>query len=164
MQPAALLLKHLIEGPPVPVEKIAKLEGIQIIELPGADDISGALFRKGSRTIIAVNPRHHVHRRRFTVAHELGHFFEHAEVESHVDQDFRISFRDARSSGAVDRMEIMANEYAAKLLMPEEFLLRDVIKRDKVTDSFVTSLAARYAVSTTAMRIRLTNLGMLSAV
>lgn len=164
MNPEELLRKYRISGPPVPVHKIAKQEGIQILDLPGAEDISGALVRKGPKTVIAVNPRHHMHRRRFTVAHELGHFFQHADVQTHVDQDFRINFRDARSSGAVDWMEIQANEYAASLLMPTAFLLHDVTKRGELTENFITSLATRYEVSTMAMRIRLTNLGMLPAV
>ena len=164
MNPEELLRKYRINGPPVPVHRIATQEGIQIIELPGADDISGALVRKGPKTVIAINPRHHTHRRRFTVAHELGHFFRHSNVQTHVDQDFRINFRDARSSGAVDWMEIEANNYAADLLMPTQFLLHDVTKREELTESFIASLATRYEVSTMAMRIRLANLGMLPAV
>jgi Zn-dependent peptidase ImmA (M78 family) len=163
MEPEELLRKHNVTVPAVPVHKIAKLEGIQVVDIPAADDISGALVRNGGRVVIAVNPRHHIHRRRFTVAHELGHFFRHSNIETHVDQDFRIDFRDARSSGAVDWMEITANEYAACLLMPTEFLLRDVTRREYVTESLVVLLAMRYEVSTLAMRIRLTNLGMLPA-
>jgi Zn-dependent peptidase ImmA (M78 family) len=164
MEPEELLRKYNVTGPAVPVQKIAKLEGIQVVDIPATDDISGALVRSGGRVIIAVNPRHHIHRRRFTIAHELGHFFKHADVETHVDQDFRINFRDARSSGAVDWMEIAANEYAASLLMPTGFLLHDLTRPQHLTESRVQSLATRYEVSTLAMRLRLTNLGMLPAV
>ena len=72
-------------------------------------------------------------------------------------------FRDSKSSEGTDRYEVEANRFAAELLMPETFLLKDFSERDesKDVDEIVEWLAARYRVSKQAMTIRLTNLRLL---
>lgn len=164
MTPEALLKKHGISAPPVPVERIAEREGIAVCALPASDDISGAIVRKGAEVIIAVNPSHATTRRRFTIAHELGHFFLHSELMEHVDHDFRVSWRDNTSSTAVNWKEIQANQFAANLLMPTSFLQRDLNLLDKIDDNSIRWLSKRYHVSPLAMQIRLTNLGLVPSV
>src|SRR5437764_12493286 len=91
---ARLLQESQVKTPPVPVERLAKKEGILLCPLPGSDEISGALIRKQGRAIIAVNPAHHENRQRFTIAHELGHYFLHERLEEHIDEgSFRVSWR-----------------------------------------------------------------------
>src|SRR5262249_2064651 len=85
-----LLQRFKVQKPPVPVDQLAKKLGILLCPLPADDEISGAIVRKDERVIIAVNPTHHGNRQRFTIAHELGHFFFHSGVEEHVDKDFRV--------------------------------------------------------------------------
>ncbi|MDS3871833.1 ImmA/IrrE family metallo-endopeptidase [Staphylococcus hominis] len=66
-------------------------------------------------TIITIKYNHNEGRRRFTIAHELGHYFLHFNDE---DKEFKDSVF-YRSLEYNDE-EIEANEFAANLLMPEE--------------------------------------------
>ncbi len=164
---ASLLEKHSITEPPVPVEHIASAEGLPIIETVYGGDVSGALIRANGMVGIAVNSTHHPNRRRFTVAHELAHFKLKHEGE-HVDRDFTVLRRDGKSSEANDSLEIEANAFAACLLMPREFLLRDLrinFNGDlDLSEDHLAAIAKRYRVSTTALNYRLTNLGLISPV
>jgi Zn-dependent peptidase ImmA (M78 family) len=156
-----LLQQFRIQGPPVPVDKIAKKLGILICQLPAEGEISGALVRKDGHVVIAVNPTHHANRQRFTIAHELGHFFFHAGMEEHVDRDFRVSWRRiADSPPAVDWQEVTANRFAAELLIPTRFMKSDLDTIGEVNKRVVTLFALRYKVSQEAMKIRLSNLGI----
>lgn len=162
---ALLLEKHSVTEPPVPVERIAKAEGLPIIETAYGGDVSGALIRANGVVGIAVNATHHPNRRRFTVAHELAHFRLKHEGE-HVDRDFTVLRRDGKSSEANDSLEIEANAYAACLLMPRDFLLRDLRLNFNgefdFSEEHLAAIARRYRVSTTALNYRLINLGLLS--
>lgn len=169
--PNDILVECGIKKPPVPVEEIASRYDIEVCQLRGNSDIFGAILRTNGRVLIAVNPAQHPNRQRFTLAHELGHYFCHPQEAEHVDRDFRISWRNSDSSKGVDWKEIEANQFAAVLLMPEEFLRRDldriVVGRDLAAPVFdeptIKHLASRYMVSPAAMRFRLANLGLLAA-
>lgn len=164
---ASLLEKHSITEPPVPVERIANAEGLHLIETAYSGDVSGALIRANGLIGIAVNSTHHPNRRRFTIAHELAHFRLKHEGE-HVDRDFTVLRRDGKSSEANDSLEIEANAYAACLLMPREFLLRDLRVNFNgdfdFSDEHLATIAKKYRVSTSALNYRLINLGLISPV
>ncbi len=162
---AELLKEARIDQPPVPVERIVRLRGlrVQTQKIP-ASDISGFLFRRGSEAVIGVNSFHSSARQRFTIAHELGHILLHAPGpgEFHVDRGFDVKFRDQRSSKGTDAEEREANLFAAELLMPREFIAKDIeaaCQVDLVDDKFVKGLARRYRVSSQALLFRLANLG-----
>jgi Zn-dependent peptidase ImmA (M78 family) len=110
-----------------------------------------------------VNSMHAPTRRRFTVAHELGHLLLHKNESLHIDERFPIGFRSAASSQAVDASEIEANQFAAELLMPMSLLTADLaaMPPDIDSEAAVTELAQRYEVSEQAMTIRLSALGHL---
>jgi Zn-dependent peptidase ImmA (M78 family) len=151
-----------INARPVPLEAILRHYNIQQVELPASGDIFGALVRRNDRTVIAVNPNQHPNRQRFTIAHELGHFFRHpAEVMEYVDTDFRVIWRNTASSAGVDWKEIEANRFAANLLMPEDMLRQDLDHYGVVDRSTMQHLASIYKVSRLAMQFRLINLGIL---
>ena len=156
-----LLKQFNIRRAPVPVEKIARKLGLLLTSLPADDEISGAIVRKNGHVIIAVNPAHHVNRQRFTIGHELGHYFLHEGLEPHVDQDFRVAWRNADSSKAINWTEIQANRFAAELLMPTRFLQSDLDALDRIDKRTVALLATKYVVSPEAMKIRLSQLGIL---
>jgi Zn-dependent peptidase ImmA (M78 family) len=136
--------------------------GIEIRQEPFEGEISGVLYRDGQSSIIGVNSLHHRNRQRFTIAHEIGHFLLH-EFDVHVDRRYRIVLRDENSSLATDPSEIDANCFAAELLMPYDFLERDVPKymRDFEEETGLEQLAGLYGVSRQAMAFRLANLGLI---
>jgi Zn-dependent peptidase ImmA (M78 family) len=163
----ALLDKHEIRSAPVPVELIARVEGLPIVETDMDDDISGALIRNGDLKGIAVNATQAPVRKRFTIAHELGHYILDHVDNDHLDWQFTVIRRDGRSSEAEDFQEIAANFFAASLLMPKHFLREDVEQSKRfngefrIEDTDVQFLARKYNVSEAAMRYRLQNLGFM---
>lgn len=97
------------------------------------------------RTEIHYNDNQSWHRRRFSIAHEIGHLlFNSTCAES-----------DVSSYDASSLSEQEANAFAAELLMPLEFL-----KKDFTQGVDVPTLAWRYIVSQEAMgwKISTTNL------
>lgn len=154
---------HVVR-PPVPVDRIAKKLGILLCPLPASadDEISGAIVRKNDRVVIAVNPAHHSNRQRFTIAHELGHYFLHeSQVYEHVDQRFSVAWRKVDPSGGIDWLEVEANRFAAELLIPTKFLTNDLDSLQEIDRHTIAVLASRYEVSKDAMKFRLTNLGII---
>jgi Zn-dependent peptidase ImmA (M78 family) len=155
-----LLQVHGVKGPVVPVEKIARSEGMSIVRKPMDDDIAGFLLRANGDLFIGVNQKQARTRQRFTIAHEFGHALLHDGEELHVDRGFRINFRDVNSSLASDIQEIESNTFAAWLLMPAQFLVKQITAEHLDIDNGdeVARIAKRYEVSPQAMTHRLANL------
>jgi|ERR1019366_1390156 Zn-dependent peptidase ImmA (M78 family) len=155
-----LLKQAQILRPPVSVEKIAEHLGLDIRYAPFEGDLSGALVRTKDESYIGVNSYHHSNRQRFTIAHEIAHFILHKGLRVHVDKEFWVNWRDDELSKAVKWQEIQANQWAAELLMPTEFVLRDINKLKRLDKRAMQSLSKRYKVSPKAMQIKLENLGL----
>jgi Zn-dependent peptidase ImmA (M78 family) len=158
------LKKWNITSPPVQVDQIAKNEGLILKYKESEDDKwSGMLYRTGKTGFIAVNDDHPPNRQRFTIAHELGHFFlSEEDTDVFVDAAV-IRYRNTTSSLGTDHEEIEANNFAAELLMPEEFLIIDLEDYGEEIDEWgVYELAQKYGVSEQAMTIRLRKLGYVS--
>ena len=163
-QAAELLNRHGITQPPVPVDSLAEREQIDVRFSPLEDGVSALLVLiPEAQPVIAVNSAHHVNRRRFSVAHELGHYEMHRDQsELFVDGAF-VHFRDGKSTLAIDPQEIEANAFAAALLMPAAFLEQDLGKKKygSLEPKVVMALARRYKVSEQALKYRLVNLGFM---
>lgn len=123
------------------------------------------LVRAGERWVIGVNSLDAPARQRFTIAHELGHMLLHGKQQDmFIDRSHAVVFRRAGKSDQSERREIEANGFAAEILMPRDFLLADW-ENEKNIDGFdaealIAKLARRYQVSSQAMTIRLTVLGL----
>ena len=120
----------------------------------------------GAALVFVVNGSHVEVRRRFSVAHEIGHLELHEGRPIIVDHLVRgrVNMRDERSSLATSREEIEANGFAAALLMPADWIAADIEGSLGVAvGKTVESLARRYNVSTQAVEYRLVNLGYRSA-
>lgn len=153
-----LLRSCQIITPPVDVDALAAKLGILISVTELTDDVSGFLVRKEDKVIIAVTSNDSPKRRRFTAAHEIGHFLLHMSKPIFVDE-FAVHFRSRASGQGFSQEEMEANTFAAELLMPDDWLAQDVEKHGLGKDGLVRSLALRYEVSEEALAFRLTNLG-----
>lgn len=165
-----LLVSHAVTAAPVPVEQIACALGIDVrATRPDDISLSGFLVRDDGtgKAIMGVNQEHHSHRKRFTIAHEIGHFLLHTGQEIYVDESsksgLRISLRNENSGEGKDVSEIEANEFAAELLMPIKLLQHDIalynmIDEDDLEKS-IDKIARKYDVSRQALTYRLVNLG-----
>jgi Zn-dependent peptidase ImmA (M78 family) len=164
----SLLSRHNVQGPPVNVKNIAISEGLQVFEMPLSGDVSGALLRSNGASIIAVHDGDPPNRRRFSIGHELAHhFLSHEGEGEHLDWKFTVLRRDGKSSQATDAHEIEANFFAASLLMPKDFLRKDVAQFARFNgeaalgEGDIQELARRYEVSKLAMSYRLVSLGLI---
>jgi len=151
---------------PIPLEKIATFFNIEIQEEDFEGELSGILIRSSEGDIIGVNSNHHDNRKRFTIAHELGHFILHKGEAIHIDRGFRVNYRDANSSLAIDLEEVEANAFAAALLMPEKKIkevLRKKLKEgiDLQDSAELKKIAETFHVSQQSLLIRLMKLGLI---
>ena len=151
-----LLKRYDIDRPPVDIFGVIRRHGIAFFELPLQNDVSGVLdLRVPKSPKIIVNELHHMNRKRFSAAHELGHYVLHSKVGLHMDK--RSFFRNSHSGEGIDRVEIEANQFAAEVLMPRRFLIGSFAAFDDLIDSdrdVICELAQEYQVSATAMSIR----------
>src|SRR5687768_16159797 len=122
-QAASRLLKsHRIAATPIPVEQLAEKLGAQVVREPLRGDVSGMLFREDDRIVIGVNSAEAPVRQRFTIAHELGHLQLHPGKPVIIDKLLRVNLRETRRTSMSDRQEREANQFAAALLMPQEWV------------------------------------------
>lgn len=155
---ADLIEKAGVTTTPIPVERLARQEGVQVRYAPLDGDLSGMAYIKDGIAIIGVNSLHHRNRQRFTLAHELGHVMLHqAKLEKAIHLDRGSLRRDWLAAQGTDFHEIEANVFASELLMPKCILDRVVRGRliDLEDDDEIDILARRFRVSSAAMHYRL---------
>jgi Zn-dependent peptidase ImmA (M78 family) len=150
---------------PIGIDAIMKAHGIEVFaDNEMATSVSGILMIKGERIGAMINLYHPEVRKRFTLAHELGHYLLHRRKSSLFVDEFAVLYRDSRPGGGVDPMEVEANVFAAELLMPEEAVRADLKADPSITknDAAIRKLARRYDVSSAAMKYRLRQLKLIA--
>ena len=151
------------EGTPIQVAAICLALDIRIEVKAMA--YSGAITfdSMSEKFIISVNQIHSLERRRFTVAHELAHFFLHQDKikEKAIFYDEPLKRSENYSYNHLENFdEVDANNIAAEILMPRQPLrarkveLLELFGNDQL-DYVAELLASEYVVSIPAMRIRL---------
>ncbi len=158
-RPAEAILRELAITSPeeIDLEEIAFCHGAKVKyrELDGCEAYVLADTSLG-RAIISIDVRAHTRRKRFSLAHELGHW------EWHRGQLLMCSKEDIGGSGGRARKglshEKAANRFAAELLMPA-FMLKPVLRDFRKFDMrAVIGVANLFNVSKTAMAYRLVEL------
>lgn len=142
------------------VAEYLRREGVPADDLGDPNDVLAGFIvaagRVGWAFVSAADP---LPRRRFTAAHELGHFVLHRETMGRFRADTDATLREA-DGDETDRMEREANRFAAELLMPEELCrARAAELREKhrccPRGVLVYRLASELLVSREALRYRL---------
>ena len=163
---ASTIIKELGDNTsPVKVDRIAAKLDVKIIEHDLGSNVSGVLYIDRGKGIIGYNPEESEVRKRFTLAHELGHYILHRfNSELFVDhKQFKAVFRDQESSTGEIKQEREANAFAAALLMPKDLLVKEIKKLSfdlGGDDDMISELAQIFNVSTQAMAYRMANLGL----
>ena len=141
------ILQEFHKQAPISVVGIANKLGVKVYKTNDFDDqISGLIQRDehhGGKSGYAIytNARHPTTRRRFTIAHEIGHFVLHRDL-----------IGDGITDDGLYRSRLRGGfESAANLLMPRE-LVWEFIEQGVDT---VDELAKKFNVSKSAMSIRL---------
>lgn len=141
-----LLDKYFIESPEeITVEDIAMAQGLLVLEggLTGAE---ARLIHNGNKGIIRIKENSIPSRRRFSIAHELGHWVMHKKSNL-LDYCKNIEEGVITSKGSLE--EIEANAFASELLMPRSFFIPRCRQNDpsielikQLADEFETSLTS----------------------
>jgi hypothetical protein len=123
--------------------------------------LAGLMFRLGRDGLAFVSADDILARKRFTAAHELGHFLLHGDRMTGFIADATISETD----DATGEMEREANQFAAELLMPEDVICAradELMKEHRACPRIVLAvrLASELLVSREAVRYRLKTLGV----
>ncbi len=144
---------------PIDVFDLAIKLGVRVEASEFEDDISGLFVIKNSKPFICYNKYQAKNRIRFTVAHELGHFYLHSKSKPlFIDKNKNVMYRDQNSSTGELVLEREANAFAASILMPR-FLIEAELESNNDDKDVVESLAHRFGVSPQALSFRLSNLG-----
>ena len=147
-QLAVLITQRFVKGAPPDLAALCKELGLRVQEVP-ARGFDGALVRSktAQKGVIAVKASlRERSRKRFTVAHEIGHFvLPHHRLLKTVCDEGKIDSFDA----GLNRPEVEANEFASELLLPSAALAKtfnlsmfSLSQISAVASSFETSLTA----------------------
>ena len=137
---------------PVDLIGLANILNIEVYEQKLESKISGAIRynKENGKYTILLNKNDNDNRRRFTLAHELGHYFLNKEIlesdEIHIDVLYRCS----------DDKEKEIDYFAGALLMPKELI--EIMYKDTTS---ISQLSNIFEVSESAMTVRLNILGLI---
>ena len=150
-----LAAARLTGAPPVDVAELARRCGVRVLGFDFAGMVDGLVAQLPDGPAIGLDTgQPNEQRRRFTLAHELGHHLLRHSASFHLD------FFDAGGSagdapGYNWQHERAANEFAANLLMPAE-----LVRRESDRLGAINQLAVVFDVSRQAMAFRLATLGL----
>ena len=157
---------------PINLDKLASELNITVQYKPLREDVSGKIdYHKSEDTVnIDINNNEFNLRQRFTLAHEISHFI--------YDIDFNEEFKleDSKQTlyrnEGIDPIEIRANKFAEKLLMPRKIFIEKMqeIKNKLFPDlenkigvpniyKIVEELSSTFEVSKPAVIMRLSSIG-----
>lgn len=144
--------------PPVDLGIVAERLGIEVHEREFVEEIDGFYIRMlGAPPVIAINVSYvkPLARRRFTLAHEIGHHL----LTAKINPESKLFFFDT-STVRRTIMESACDRFAALLLMPEGLIRRHYTELAHNSEQRVRIMAERFGVSAWAMRRRLRELGL----
>lgn len=134
---------HLSDVLPVSLSHICKINNISIY-MASMRGVAAYYMEQDGQRIIVVSDQAPKTRRRFSVAHEIGHVvLRHGAIRLMMD---------GRPTSRPEWQEVQANAFAAELLMPKMALTRKGILTPK-------QIADMCGVSMEAARIRAQQLG-----
>jgi Zn-dependent peptidase ImmA (M78 family) len=152
-QAAEVLAKKKISALPVDPFEIAASEGIVCEKLNAGSGVSGCL--SGARDTFSIFYSDSIASegfRRFTIAHELGHYFLEGHYK-HIFADGNSRHESASGYSSDDPYEREADAFAAALLMPEA-LFKAACARVASGFKAIEFLAEKCVTSLTATAIR----------
>jgi hypothetical protein len=148
----SLLKKFSIKDLPVDPYGISKEMEIEVAE-DDCEGYTGMLLVVDGQSLISVKSSIREYpKKRFTVAHEMGHF----SIPEHITKEryfFQCTDKDLNNFDKKGGKEAEANEFAAELLMPEE-MFKEKIKLKDLSYNLLQDLTAEFETSLTATGIR----------
>ncbi len=153
---AKKLLKDLFIKNPggIDLYAIAGCENIFIEERELAVSEGELVFKNGIGIISVDNKITEPGQKKFTIAHELGHYFNSGKK----DGSYFCSGLDIRGIKQNISAEVDANDFAAELLMPDEWFIHES-KGKKFSKYILEELAEYFNVSLSAAALRYAEVG-----
>lgn len=159
-QPPSTRAEEIIKN--LQIREPAEIQVVEIAMERGAfvrerhlDGSEARLIRKGGLGIITVNSGiSEEGRKRFAIAHELGHFELHT-----VSQLIFCTEEDMYVWNENKVQEIEANEFAASILMPKDIFTQH-FKRGQPNMEVVKDLAGKFTMTLTATALRYVQLSL----
>jgi Zn-dependent peptidase ImmA (M78 family) len=147
-----LLNEYFVLDPPfrlpIPIEKFSQFHGFEIYSLDDLFLDQRALkmeIKEEGRKLIGLNAKHHRHSQRFSIGHELGHFFLGHPLEDDSEED------------EIKLYNQETDEFSAELLIP-----LDQLKAELHKSKDVNKVARIFDVSEEAIWIEIKNQNLLS--
>ena len=161
------ILKNQNQEYPINIIKIAAENGIKVFTSTMNEDVSGMILispepikKYGTNKLILVNYSDCEARQRFSIAHELAHYFLHYKGTSY--------FANRSIHGYSSITEAEANTFAAELLMPCALIKKEFDKfilihsgKPITRDMIINNIKNKFLVSYEAAEIRLEKLRLL---
>lgn len=145
-----------------PAEPIACLltaveqhEGLPVSVSRMPENVEGLCWMLDGRCLLWVNAHDWVPRRRFTLAHELGH-----RRCGHDDERIVVESYQTLTGKITSSVETQANAFAAELLAPAAGV-RALLGDEQPTLTHVVDLSARYGISAIVAAYRFKTLGLI---
>jgi len=136
--------------PPIDIRRVAKTLDIAIEEKDGGNRYEGCLLNfEGERGIIINKAIKSETRKRFTLAHEIGH----AEIPTHTSVLYQCSQKDIEFSFKQREQEREANSFAAALLMPQSFI-SEIVKNSSISLDAIRKISKQCHTSFISSAIR----------
>lgn len=145
--------ENLLKGQ-VNLEKIARKQNINIIEDDYGDCFVGELVHESGKFYIHLNTARNdlVSRKRFTLAHEYGHYF----IDDHrnkLKQGISLAHTADYTMFSHNPIEKQANHFASNLLMPKKRFLKKCSKHEPGFESvFALKEMFNTSIECTALR------------
>jgi hypothetical protein len=148
-RPEDLLAKCYVDTPDdIDLEVIAFEEGLVVRDEPLAG-CEASLVGYGNRGIITVAPGVSLERRRFSIAHEIGHW------EQHRGKSFSCRIEERALDKAARTKEREADDYASSLMMPTNLYKEGIASRKgEISLAMISELGAIFRASFPAAAIR----------
>ena len=157
---------------PIDINQIAESLNLKINYEMNLDDTVGSISFCEDGAVITINQFENTFepRRRFTLAHEIGHYCLHSSSDRKEFVDNRKTM--SRSGSYWDIYESEANHFAAELLMPKDLVVekgKEIIesylagtsKEKMPAKQFIADMSSLFKTSNPAMEYRLKNLGFI---
>lgn len=126
---------------PIDIERIARNLGFEIQVLDKMDNHHSAIILRDLK-LIGLNKKHHIHRRRFSLGHELGHYvIGHPPEEDCIEDEIKVFNQEA-------------DEFAGELLVPYQ-LLKELIVSNSIDELSSLFLVSRDVIIIRAQNTRL---------
>jgi Zn-dependent peptidase ImmA (M78 family) len=149
-----------VQKPPIRINDIYKHlkqnrnNRVEITSFNFGENTDGQTVEIEGSSLVGYNDDKHIHRKRFTVAHELGHM-----LLGHTNTNSSHEF-DVYDGEGFDPKEVEANQFAAELLIPLLLVKKEI--ESGTTD--IEELARIFWVSKEAMFRKIINSGLLNKI